>query len=80
MRKINPKDLVAGETLLVQSLEGIPKLKSSEELQPRLVYFCHDQCETAVKNQLLEGSDAYYIEEHLKEIDSTQLRKRFQDQ
>jgi hypothetical protein len=30
-----------------------------------------------VKNQLLEGSESYYVEAHFEEIDSMQLRKYF---
>jgi hypothetical protein len=42
MRKINLKELAVGETIIVQSLEGIPKLKQNVEIQPRLLYFRHD--------------------------------------
>jgi hypothetical protein len=68
VRKVTAKDIHTS-TLLVQSLEGIPKMRQTMKID--LVFYCHKDCDQAVKNQMLEGSDSFQVYESLKDIDST---------
>ena len=56
VRKINPKEIETN-TMLVQSLEGIPKLRQTMKID--LVYYCHKECDQAVKNKMVEGTDSF---------------------
>lgn len=77
MRKFNLKR-AKESVVIIQSLEGTPTL--IKRGNSRLVLFNHNQVDQAVKNQLLHGDDEYYVEENYSDIDSTQLRKYFEDQ
>ena len=79
MRKFNLKQ-VKNDIVIIQSLEGTPQLVQSKNVEADFVFFCHDHDEKAVKNQLLSGPDAYYVDQNYKEYDSNQLRKYFEDQ
>jgi hypothetical protein len=77
MRKYTPKS-VASDIVLVQSLEGTPKIGSRSKA--RLILVSYKDSDQAVKNQMLDGAESFHVDGHYEELDSTQLRKYFEDQ
>lgn len=47
--------------------------------QIKLFFYKYDQADQAVKNQMLEDPDSYFVASHYEDIDSTQLRSFFKD-
>lgn len=63
-RKLDMKSLQAG-TYLVQSLERVPSLKNKPEIDAHFILFQSNSSDMAVKNQLLEGPEDFFVDDSL---------------
>ena len=79
-RKVVAKEITPEMShILVQSLEGTPRLDNLKGKQIKIFFYKYDEADQAVKNQMLEDPDAYFVASHYEDIDSTQLRSFFKD-
>ena len=71
-RKIVAKEISAETShILVQSLEGTPRLDNFKNKRIKIFFYKYDEADLAVKNQMLDDPDSYFVVSHYEEIDST---------